>query len=510
MGEPIAVASGATLEVSVSFGRFENDSLSWEKWSSFSPNKYLEEVEKCSTHGSVAQKRAYFEAHYKKIAARKAELLEPEKTVETEPSRSDDPNCKDLIMENTSGIGTDFRISNGLSPTERAAVPKEDAVIALECQNSLVEEAKEELDGKVDGPASNGSEEGALDNEETLPKGSLDVVEQPPKVGSVDLVEMPPRVESLDVVEQPPKIDNETVNNQENKVENPKLDAQNTSQKNASIRKEQNLVGTRKKPISPLPKPRQLSTPKVSKPMSTSTAVSASRSSTKKENALLLSRSKNPSVGQSNRAAPKSLHMSLSLGPANSDSASLTVITTARKSLIMEKMGDKDIVKRAFKTFQNNFNQLRTSSDAKSCGSNKVSTGGLEKKVSTSITPRKENEGMRKAAEKMNAQRGFVSTKTNSISSGPLKATCVDGRNVKAAVRSEERAEKQKEFFKKLEEKSHAKGSEKTRLRSKLKEEKDAEISKLRQSLNFKASPMPGFYQGQEISKSCLEKGSQN
>lgn len=27
-----SVASGATLEASVSFGRFERDSLSWEKW----------------------------------------------------------------------------------------------------------------------------------------------------------------------------------------------------------------------------------------------------------------------------------------------------------------------------------------------------------------------------------------------------------------------------------------------------------------------------------------------
>ncbi|MCE0480588.1 hypothetical protein HAX54_037607, partial [Datura stramonium] len=65
MGE--SNGSGHTLEVSVSFGRYENDALSWEKWSSFSPNKYLEEAEKCKTPRSVAQKKAYFEAHYKKI-----------------------------------------------------------------------------------------------------------------------------------------------------------------------------------------------------------------------------------------------------------------------------------------------------------------------------------------------------------------------------------------------------------------------------------------------------------
>ncbi|KAI3855258.1 hypothetical protein MKX03_026116 [Papaver bracteatum] len=71
-------------DVSVSFGKFENDLLSWDKWSSFSQNKYLEEVEKCATPGSVASKKAYFEAHYKKIAAGKAasELLEQEQELE--------------------------------------------------------------------------------------------------------------------------------------------------------------------------------------------------------------------------------------------------------------------------------------------------------------------------------------------------------------------------------------------------------------------------------------------
>ncbi|CAK9137845.1 unnamed protein product [Ilex paraguariensis] len=512
MGE--SIVSGGTLEVSVSFGRFENDSLSWEKWSSFSPNKYLEEVEKCSTPGSVAQKKAYFEAHYKKIAARKAELLDQpseqqdqEKKIETEPepSRSGDPNCKD-DMENIYGTDTEFSVSNGPSPAEEIGQytdsvsvvscinvdePKEDFVIALECQNLLIEEAKEELDGKVDGDALSGPEEGALDKEETFPNGSLDVL----------------------VLEQPPEVDKVTVHRQEDKVEDSKLDAQNTSQKIASIKRELNLAGTKKKPLSPVTKPRQLSTPKVSKPMPTSPATPASRSSTKKANGLLLPRSKNPSMRESKRAAPTSLHMSLSLGPTNSDSVSLS---TTRKSLIMEKMGDKDIVKRAFKTFQNNLNQLRSSSDEKSCRPKQVSTGGSQQKVSGSITPRKENSGMRKAAENMNAHRGFIGTRTNSISSASPKAVHVNGRNEKAAsspiaFRGNERAEKQKEFLKKLEVKSYAQESAKTRLSSKMKEEKEAEIKKLRQSLNFKATPLPGFYRGQGMSKSCLEKdGAKN
>lgn len=51
---------------SISFGRFESEPLSWERRSTFSHNRYLEEVEKCSTPGSVIKKKAYFEAHFKK------------------------------------------------------------------------------------------------------------------------------------------------------------------------------------------------------------------------------------------------------------------------------------------------------------------------------------------------------------------------------------------------------------------------------------------------------------
>lgn len=49
-----------------------SESLTWEKWSSFTQNRYKEEIEKYSKPGSVAEKKAYFEAHYKKKAAQKA------------------------------------------------------------------------------------------------------------------------------------------------------------------------------------------------------------------------------------------------------------------------------------------------------------------------------------------------------------------------------------------------------------------------------------------------------
>ena len=82
-GDPIRA-----LKESVSFGRFMSESLAWEKWSTFSNNRYLEEVEKFSEPGSVAQKKAYFEAHYKRRAAmRAAALLEQANTVTNDASQ---------------------------------------------------------------------------------------------------------------------------------------------------------------------------------------------------------------------------------------------------------------------------------------------------------------------------------------------------------------------------------------------------------------------------------------
>ncbi|KAL0408958.1 UNVERIFIED_CONTAM: protein WVD2-like 7 [Sesamum radiatum] len=66
--EPLALnfQIGFLHSGSISFGRFENESLCWERRSTFSRNRYLEDVEKYSKPGSVTEKKAYFEAHFRK------------------------------------------------------------------------------------------------------------------------------------------------------------------------------------------------------------------------------------------------------------------------------------------------------------------------------------------------------------------------------------------------------------------------------------------------------------
>ncbi|CAA2999473.1 Hypothetical predicted protein [Olea europaea subsp. europaea] len=87
------------LEDSISFGRFMSESLSWEKWSTFSHKKYVEEAERSSQPGSVAQKKAFFEAHYKRIAAQKAAaLLEQENSADEQkiPEEEVDDHKEDV------------------------------------------------------------------------------------------------------------------------------------------------------------------------------------------------------------------------------------------------------------------------------------------------------------------------------------------------------------------------------------------------------------------------------
>lgn len=142
-----------------------SESLAWEKWSAFSHNRYMEEVEKFSKPGSVAQKKAYFEAHYKRKAAQKAAAeLEGVNTaaamtqVETEDKSCTSP-CVDSepMRPNNQVIETDEK-QDFVQNAEFVSTTDADA----DAHDSMNEESMVET-GKVE------EEEEVIDQNETSP-----------------------------------------------------------------------------------------------------------------------------------------------------------------------------------------------------------------------------------------------------------------------------------------------------------------------------------------------------
>ncbi|TKY58575.1 hypothetical protein E2542_SST15641 [Spatholobus suberectus] len=469
MGEK--AASSPALQVSVSFGRFENDSLSWEKWSAFSPNKYLEEVEKCAAPGSVAQKKAYFEAHYKNVAARKAELLAQEKQMEKDSSRSQYENGEDLSC-NTCGTDAECDVSNTQGSSEGfkqetnsigeiirtdASNLEDDVAVSRDYQISSVEEENEELESRSR-------------------SSQIDKPEEVVCVEREGSKEESPNIEAEDVKEISHNVNNESA--KEIEAKDVTLDHPKVSKKVTPVSRESNAAKAKKKSVLPTSKPKasQISTPISSKPTSTPTKTLASASSTKRGNSPSISGRKITPTAESRKVPNKSLYMSLSLAPSKPDPA---LHTTMRRSLIMEKMGDKDIVKRAFKTFQNNFNLPKTSGENKSLVKEKVTSRVTEPRNPASMALRKEN-GQSPKVDGADKRSGNAVRST-------------------FGLRSDVKSEKGKESPRKIDEKFNAKEAERTHPQLKSKEEKIKH--------NSKATPLLAFHRGLKVSKSHLEKG---
>ncbi|RDX71806.1 Protein WVD2-like 7, partial [Mucuna pruriens] len=111
LGNPICA-----LGESISFGKFMTESLNWEKWSTFTHNRYVEEAEKYSKPGSVAAKKAYFEAHYK----RKGVLIQEANTCANGAFESEarEGNCADSSFVTSSNA--DNVVSANEHPDEEA------------------------------------------------------------------------------------------------------------------------------------------------------------------------------------------------------------------------------------------------------------------------------------------------------------------------------------------------------------------------------------------------------
>lgn len=619
------------LQESVSFGRFEHDSLCWERWSTFPSNKYLEEVEKCSTPGSVAQKKAYFEAHYKRIAARKAELLDQESKREAELNSGDrsplssicnnsEEELLDVEKSSTQNSVDGSELLNDVGEFTGEMSDKhvdivghsaevmieEDGVADLTSEVSehidelsddvdvidevsegadLTVEVSEHVDELNDDEVDLAIEEKDMQPEhiEELTNGDYMIREnrdiQPEHIDEASVTEekrdiQPENIVELNIaadmikenkdiqpqleganedvclkmeiphLEEPGKLvsviedtasarvwqDKEVL--PQEKVEERKIAKKETknpvklvdpmkTKKTTLVKKTTDIATSKKKPASPFPKrpaastPKSpmLSTPKSSKSELTKTAKTTARPSVKKENGCTPLTSKKEIRPESKRVLSTSMNMSLSYGPANSDPASLTGM---RKSLIMERMGDKDIVKRAFKAFQN-VGQISPSSVSKT-ETNKLATKRIEPKASAPDTLQKKKEG--RATNPVTGQQG---TKKTLESPGLKKNIGVDQRNGKAVPsslasrngksvsasfgsRSLDQGRQEREVPKKLDPRTSTKDAGKTLLQSKLKAKKATEIGKATQSINSKSKLSSSYNQGHGFLRGSVRK----
>lgn len=94
------------------------ESLAWEKWSTFSHNRYVEEAERFTRPGSVAQKKAFFEAHYMKLAAQKAAALLEQANSASQTQQEQE----EAIVDNTHNL-------NMTSPKSKLVLLEENAQV---------------------------------------------------------------------------------------------------------------------------------------------------------------------------------------------------------------------------------------------------------------------------------------------------------------------------------------------------------------------------------------------
>ncbi|XP_068647989.1 uncharacterized protein [Aristolochia californica] len=578
---------------SVSFGRFAGDnSLSWDKWSAFSQNKYMEEVEKCSTPGSVAEKKAYFEAHYKKIAAHTMELLVQDTQTDAGSSKSEEQNfyksCGNSDVSGSINVVLD-QLTSGSSESIHAheksrltGDSKEDMCIKpdfSETKNMDTKEPKlEDLESKVNERVKGYEPENleAMMDEAEILESKLDLIGNKTEVsankvailelgevgteadatgpktdglgnkpdtstlqihevyGETEMDEMAakPSEEKVKEASGHPDVCESELDGAGSNISDPTVDEKgiqpdcSVCNADAIVRDKENFTESQasdkmsqqldeklnKSPVLKLNHVRhspmnKLSKKKASTPKQTD-------SNAKKIQAVA---SASPKPKLPNNSAPKASKVtpaspltpskvsprkdSYSLRFENKrvshtflDSSKLRSVSldsasppTNRRDLIMEKMGDKEIVQKAFKTFRNSLNLLRSSYDGE--------------KSSVYQQPVMRGKQLPEPLEKtllQGKQPGARTPMTGSLNeaSGSKKVTKAASSSLQ--LRSDEGAKKQKDLLSALKKKSN--------LQVRSKEEKVENFGKLQLGSKYRVTPMLNLDRQQGMSGNHLNK----
>ncbi|KAL6983821.1 hypothetical protein U1Q18_017195 [Sarracenia purpurea var. burkii] len=368
------------LTTSISFGRFLTESSGWEKWSCFSYNRYLEEAEKYSKSGSVAEKKAYFEAHYKRIAAKKAAMLLEQQNIKSDDSA--EAKVMDEIHNDSSMVSVDvntFPPNVERNKVETNGVKEEltikqlvisDNLIHVENESGSVAEKKAYFEAHYKRIAAKKAamllEQQNIKSDDSAEAKVMDEIHNDSSMVSVDVNTFPPNVERNKVETNGVKeeltikqlvisdnlihVENELPNQHQN-VENPSKIMFTRQEKRLinDAANQGNLASKNKK--QSLSSAKSFTTAQSSK-LRTSLKLSSVQSR-KDDRAIQTSRKAASDVVEKKRSTPKSLHMSI-------NSSSNTGETSKSSSPIIPKIGNSRSLTTFVKSFRDSSITLRT------------------------------------------------------------------------------------------------------------------------------------------------------
>ncbi|KAL3019205.1 hypothetical protein AAZX31_05G069800 [Glycine max] len=527
MQQPFCYASGISNEAnennpihalgqSISFGRFMSESLAWEKWSSFSHNRYVEEAERYSRPGSVAQKKAFFEAHYKKLAAQKAAALLEQANNEAQ--------------KNATGQEDEGVIDND-NDTHNSQISPNSEMVVKEEQDAKVLSVTSEQDAVVRLTVS--EHDVSVTPESAKVEGAEAVMEKVAVVGSSMKVELQNQVEDVDAqmeeseklsaIVTPPIL---TPIVKVSKSEQEVLASVGMKKPPVSSFKLSKFNGTSKLTTTPVKSTATISFKRdnIATPISNKPANGTSKFTTApiKSTAAISFKRDNIATPMSNKLANGTSKFTTT--PVQSTAAISferdNIVTPMRnKPAILSTADKKRSTPRSVNfTPIRELNRLTASvmrkfeSTRAGAGSSKASKDSLtplrtptmaskEMQKQSSLTPLTEKKRNKTPLDLSSAPGNHTGGSKWRLLSGEMRSPLISSP---FSLRTEERAARRK---KKLEEKFNANEAQKVQLHTKLKEKTETEIiRKLRQSFCFKARPLPDFYKERKTSTNETKK----